>query len=188
MPRITNVHPGHGRPGDRIDITIQYDTQTDVPALNVQRVEFFDAENSVGLTVDPEKENFRLRIAATVPNNAITGPLEVYVAGYPVVGTQQEFTVTRNRPAPLQVVSLRPAAGGNRGSRITITLNEVLPQNTRVFFPRSDNGPATVRALPVQVQHQSCTVTIPQATADHGRIMVAAGGHTVLTRTLTFGG
>lgn len=188
MPSIANVHPGRGQPGDNIVITVQYDTQTDIDALHVQRVEFFDAENSLGFSVAAEKENFRLKITAPVPNNAITGPLRVYVAGYPEVSTHQEFTVTRVRAQPLRVRSVSPRGGGARGSSMRITLNELLPANTRVFFPRTDNGPAILRVLNARFQGSSCRVTIPRQSADHGRVMIAVGSHTVLTRTLTFTG
>jgi len=188
MARITNVHPGHGKAGDQVTITVQFDTQTDVETLHVAHVTFFDDQNSPQIRADGDKENFTLRIAASVPQNAVTGPIEVDVLGLPKISTQQEFTVEGARQQPLTINRISPATQPyKRGSRIVFTLSEdFLPQNMRVYFPRTTNGPAILQALNKQVAGSRCTVVIPRGTADSGRVKLVVGNDSVLTRVITF--
>jgi hypothetical protein len=194
MARIINVHPGQGELGDRITIDLEYDPTRSGGVPNVIHVVFHDGVDAPAFNVTAtDSTNRTITLVVTVPEHAVTGPIEVDVDGQPPIRTVQNFTATRQHVVALSIAQIMPAGPYQRGGGMTIILgngNRISPQ-TRVFFPRSDYGPATLPApagtvtlLPFPAR---CTVRpVPQQTADHGRVRVVDGQDAVFSRLLTF--
>jgi hypothetical protein len=192
MARIINAQPGQGQVDDQITIDLEYDPIQGGGAPNVAHVVFYNNVDAPTFNVTHiDTANRRLTVVARVPHDAVTGPLEVDVAGAQPIRTVQSFTVTRPNANPVTVTSIQPAmgAGYQRGARMTIRLAGVGPKITGVYFPTSDYGPAVLQAQQTTYSQMPLSATIrviPQQAADHGRVKIAMGPTAVYTRVLTF--
>jgi hypothetical protein len=194
VARIINVHPGRGQVDDRITIDFEYDPPGNGAVPNVVHVVFASNVDAPEFNVTAvDRALHRQTVVARVPNDAVTGQLEVDVAGAPPIRTQQNFTVTRQNPEPLRVQQIMPTMGQGyqRGTRMTIRLSGAMgpARIAGVYFPRSDYGPANLQALGVSYSQAppTCTINaIPQQTGDHGRVKISLGPTAVYTRVLTF--
>lgn len=192
MAQILRVHPGTGQLDDQITIELQYDPPHRPGVPNVAHVVFHNNVEAPEFNVIAiDAQSRRLTVEARVPNDAVTGPLTVDVDGAPPIPTLQNFTVARQNPAPATVTRIVPPMGQGyrRGTAITIRLaGNANAQITGVFVARSDYGPATfqVQGAVTQQHPTSARITIPQETANHGRVKIALGPTAVYTRVLTF--
>lgn len=192
MAQIINVHPGQGELDDRITVDLQYDPTANGVSPNVSQVVFSDNVDAPQFNVtDRDTARRTMRIVVRVPADAVTGRIAVDLDGVPPISTVQNFTVTRQKQGPMSVARIQPPVGPyQRGTRMVITLSGVrISQQARVYFPRTDYGPANLQAVgAVFNDHPArCTVnSIPQQTADHGRVKIVGGPDAVYTRVLTF--
>ena len=192
MAQILSVQPNSGDVEDRITIKVQYDPAPAIPG--VAHVLFFDHVDAPEFNVQERDSGQRtLTIVVRVPNSAETGPIEVDLDGSPPIASGQNFTVTHPNPLPLKVTQLTPTMPANgyaRGSPLTITLSrDTISQGTKVYFPRTANGPPILAATaPTIWSHPArVRVTVPQQTvAGQGRVKVQAETQSALTRVLTF--
>jgi hypothetical protein len=190
MARILNVHPGKGKVGDRITVSVEYDAMGGHRgAPRVAHVLFSDGAAAEFRVTAEDAAAHTLTLEAKVPYNAGNGPLEVDIEGRPPIRTVDPFQVIDPFAGTLRVVRTQPASPIRRQTRLTIVTSRRVGDGVKVFFPRSPNGPPTLLArppaVPIQVFPIGLTVRVP-AQAQNGRIKITDHAESATTRPVTF--
>jgi hypothetical protein len=199
MGKTVRVHPGSGKAGDKITITLEYDKTQGDKVPGVLHVLFYDLAEAQGVNVTNRNPQAReLTIDATVPPNAQTGKIEVDLEGIKApISTVEDFKVKAPDNQPFRVTGIlppMPTEGYSRGKYITINTSRDQfrdHEGPKVFFPRTNMGPPMIRVLPGKLRKferpAAVRVEIPQATTTGvGRVKIQDGSESVLTRILSF--
>ena len=195
MVHIMNVHPGHGKPDDKITITLKYDETGGSP--NVAHVLFHENVDAFKFNVTHrDLANEMLDVEAQVPASATTGPIEVDLDGSPPIATAQDFTMDVPHTNPLKVERMLPPQGGPagyaEGERLTIWLSRQFsgtPHVPQVSFPKTAYGTPVLRGLQVRISsepyHCQLNVNVPTG-ARTGRIRIYDENESIMTQPLAF--
>ncbi len=166
VPAVNSVSPDPVGPGQVLTINGSGFSAT----AGDNRVLFTTANDSV-VRVTPSTASFT-QLTVTVPNNAVTGPIQVYRSDIPLGGT--EFGINVNGSAtPLVLTSVSPISGVAPGSSVTLRGMGFDPgagNNTVKFRSAAgfSNGTVTSAAT------GSLSVTVPQD-AVCGEVWVEVG-------------
>jgi hypothetical protein len=198
MPfRIVNIHPGAGKFGETVIITIEYEPEGEdgfVPSLtHVLFHEHVEADYRPIQKVD--KENHQIEIHTKVPLGAQTGTIQVDLEGHVPIESHGSFTVQSNSTPPRIVNIAGPpdaTIGYPSGFQMVFTISGInAAVAPTVSFPRSQNGPPNLPATmpPTWVsQHDGgiLRVRVPPG-AKTGRVKIVFGsGGSLLSRPLVF--
>ena len=115
------------------------------------------------------------RLTVTVPNDAVSGPIQIYRTDAPMGGNEYPLLVN-GTATPLALTTVSPYFNVSRGSSVTLAgmgFSSTAASNTVLFRA----GTGTTQAVVTAALSSSLTVTVP-ADAVCGPVTVGAGGQT----------